>query len=269
MRQWLLKIGRIPLLRPDQERECAVHAASGCEACRQLLVEANLRLVVNIAKRYMKKGLALHDLIQEGNLGLIRAVEKYDVARGFRFSTYATFWIRQAVARAIANQARTIRLPVHAQEAAGRMVRDVCACEQALGRAASLEELSRALDLDPERITANLRLIADPVSLESSVAQGDSALLDLIQQQDACDPADHAADAIVRLRIQEVLRTLTPRESAVLSLRFGLRDDCSRTLTEVAGVLRLTRERVRQIEQRGLRKLKEPSRAHVLREVLE
>lgn len=269
IRLWLKQIGSIPLLRPEQEIACARHAKSGCAACKQLLIEANLRLVVNIAKRYAKRGLTLQDLIQEGNLGLMHAADKFDVEKGFRFTTYATFWVRQSISRAISNQSRTIRVPVHTLDAATRIVKAANAYEQQLGRAATIAELSAALDLPPERISHFMRVVAEPVSLDGAVGEfGESSLVEFIADATSHDPADRAVSACVQSKISEILATLSERERAVIELRTGLLDGNARTLSEVAAELGLTRERIRQIEKDSVAKLKSPERARMLRQLL-
>lgn len=269
IRLWLKQIGSIPLLRPDQELACARHAKAGCTDCKQLLIEANLRLVVNIAKRYAKRGLTLQDLIQEGNLGLMHAADKFEVDKGFRFTTYATFWIRQSIARAISNQSRTIRVPVHTLDAATRMVKAASAVDQQLGRTATVAELSAALNLPAERISHFMRLVSEPVSLDGAVGEhGDSSLVEFIPDAKGSDPADFAVTACVQSKICEILATLSERERAVIELRTGLKDGNARTLSEVAGELGLTRERIRQIEKDSLAKLKAPERARLLRQLL-
>ena len=266
---WLKQIGSIPLLRPDQELACARHARDGCTACKQLLIEANLRLVVNIAKRYAKRGLTLQDLIQEGNLGLMHAADKFDVDKGFRFTTYATFWVRQSISRAISNQSRTIRVPVHTLDAATRLVKAASAYEQQLGRAATVTELSAALNLPAERISHFMRVVSEPISLDGGVGEhGDSTLVEFIPDVRSHDPAMRAVSACVQGKIAEVLATLTERERAVIELRIGLHDGNARTLSEVAIELGLTRERIRQIEKDSLAKLKAPARARLLRQLL-
>jgi RNA polymerase primary sigma factor len=269
IRMWLKHIGSIPLLRPEQELACARHARDGCAACKQLLIEANLRLVVNIAKRYAKRGLTLQDLIQEGNLGLMHAADKFDVDKGFRFTTYATFWVRQSISRAISNQSRTIRVPVHTLDAATRLVKAASAYEQELGRAATVSELAVALDVPVERISHFMRVVSEPISLDGSVGEhGDNSLVEFIPDVKSNDPAARAVNSCVQGKIAEVLATLSERERDVIELRVGLRDGNARTLSEVATELGLTRERIRQIEKDSLVKLKSPERAKILRHLL-
>ena len=266
---WLKQIGSIPLLRPEQEFACAHHAREGCAECKRLLIEANLRLVVNIAKRYAKRGLTLQDLIQEGNLGLMHAADKFDVDKGFRFTTYATFWVRQSISRAISNQSRTIRVPVHTLDAATRLVKAASAYEQELGRAATVSELAVALDIPADRISHFLRVVSEPISLDGAVGEhGDSALVEFIPDARCNDPAARAVNSCVQGKIAEVLATLTERERAVIELRVGLHDGNARTLSEVATELGLTRERIRQIEKDSLAKLKSPERSRILRHLL-
>jgi RNA polymerase primary sigma factor len=264
----LRQIGRIPLLKADEETVCARHARDGCDLCKQLLIEANLRLVVNIAKRYAKRGLTLQDLIQEGNLGLIHAVEKFDVEKGFRFTTYATFWIRQSISRAISNQSRTIRVPVHTLDAATRMARAVGAYEQRIGRSATITELASALGTTPERIRHYSRIVSEPISLDGAVGEGgDAALVEFIEDEKE-DPGTVAVRSCIRGEIYSVLETLSEREREVVMLRYGLVDGHPRTLAEVADCLQVTRERIRQIEQQSLTKLKHPSCADALQRLL-
>jgi RNA polymerase primary sigma factor len=268
VRTWLKRIGRIPLLNADQELALARHAVTGCEECKLTLIEANLRLVVSIAKRFVNRGLSFQDLIQEGNMGLIRAVEKFDPERGFRFSTYATWWVRQAISRAISDHGRTIRVPVHAQEALSRMMRVSGLIQQELGREATYIELGEALNMAPDRVQEVLRALSEPLSLETPVGEGEEASLGefLVDTKDS--PAEVALQTYVRRKIDEVLGTLTPRERKVIVLRFGLLDGRPHTLEEVAQRLQVTRERIRQIEQKSLKKLKDPARARTLRDLL-
>lgn len=268
VRTWLKRIGRIPLLSADQELALARHAVCGCQECKLTLIEANLRLVVSIAKRFVNRGLSFQDLIQEGNMGLIRAVEKFDPERGFRFSTYATWWVRQAISRSISDHGRTIRVPVHAQEALSRMMRVSGLIQQELGREATYIELGEALNMSPERVQEVLRALSEPLSLETPVGEGEEASLGefLIDMKDS--PVEIALQAYVRRKIDEVLGTLTPRERKVIVLRFGLLDGRPHTLEEVAQRLQVTRERIRQIEQKSLKKLKDPTRARTLRDLL-
>ncbi len=270
VRMWLAWIGRIPLLGADQELALSRHARTGCAACKRMLIESNLRLVVSIAKRFVGRGLSMQDLIQEGNMGLIRAVEKFDPERGFRFSTYATWWIRQSVSRAISDQGRTIRVPVHTLEAANRMARAAGRLQQELGRDATVAELGEMMNLPPERIREFQRAVVEPLSLDTPVGESDDAALsEFLPDCQSETPADVAMRSVVRRRIDDVLTTLTPREREVIAMRFGLRDGQARTLEEVASSLRVTRERIRQIEQKSLKKLKHPSRSRALQELLE
>ena len=268
VRTWLKRIGKIPLLSADQELALARHAVDGCEECKLMLIEANLRLVVSIAKRFINRGLSFQDLIQEGNMGLIRAVEKFDPERGFRFSTYATWWVRQAISRAISDHGRTIRVPVHAQEALSRMMRVSGVIQQELGRDATFVELGEALNMSPDRVQEVLRALSEPLSLETPVGEGEEASLGefLVDSKDS--PAEIAVQAYIRRKIDDVLATLTPRERKVITLRFGLLDGRAHTLEEVAQRLQVTRERIRQIEQKSLKKLKDPTRARTLRDLL-
>lgn len=268
VRTWLKRIGRIPLLTADQELSLARHAITGCDDCKLMLIEANLRLVVSIAKRFVNRGLSFQDLIQEGNMGLIRAVEKFDPERGFRFSTYATWWVRQAISRAISDHGRTIRVPVHAQEALSRMMKVASLIQQERGRDATYTELGEALNMSAERVQEVLRALSEPLSLETPVGEGEEASLGefLIDSND--NPADIALQGYVRRKIEDVLATLTPRERKVIVLRFGLSDGRPHTLEEVAQHMQVTRERIRQIEQKSLKKLKEPTRARTLRDLL-
>lgn len=265
---WLKQIGRIPLLGVEQERRAAIHAREGCNECRWLLVEANLRLVVSLAKRYAKRGLTLQDLIQEGNLGLIHAVEKYDVDRGYRFTTYATFWIRQSIIRSISNQARTIRVPVHTLDAANRLTREAVRIEQQLGRAATIHEIARALKTTPDRVEQCFRIVADPLSLDNTVSEtSDTSLIEFIEDFGSEAPPKAAAQAEIRGRVSQVLAFLNAKERAVIELRFGILDGNARTLSDVASELNVTRERVRQIEQTALTKLKLPALSKKLEEL--
>jgi len=268
VRTWLKRIGRIQLLTADQELALARHASTGCEGCKLMLIEANLRLVVSIAKRFVNRGLSFQDLIQEGNMGLIRAVEKFDPERGFRFSTYATWWVRQAISRAISDHGRTIRVPVHAQEALSRMMKVASLIQQERGRDATYAELGEALNMSAERVQEVLRALSEPLSLETPVGEGEEASLGEFLVDSSDNPAEMAVQAYVRRKIEDVLATLSPRERKVIVLRFGLSDGRPHTLEEVAQHMQVTRERIRQIEQKSLKKLKDPTRARTLRELL-
>lgn len=268
--QWLKRIGQIPLLNAEQEVRLAHDAKRGCDRAKRSMIEANLRLVVSIAKRFQGRGLSMQDLIQEGNVGLIRAVEKFDPERGFRFSTYATWWIRQAITRAISDQGRTIRVPVHTLEAINRLVKAASALQQTLGREATDAEISAALAIPIEKVRDLKRAISDPVSLETRVGEGDENELGEYLSDRRDETADVSAGrALVRKRINEILDTLNDREKGVILLRFGLVDGRAYTLEEVATAFQVTRERVRQIEQSSLRKLKHPSRSRRLLELLD
>lgn len=270
VRMWLRKIGRIPLLTPEQEIWLSRCARQGCRECKGLLVEANLRLVVSIAKKFVGRGLSMQDLIQDGNIGLIRAVDKFDESRGFRFSTYATWWIRQSISRAISDHGRTIRVPVHTLEAVNRMLKSATALQHRLGREATLPELSEALGMPQERVQEYMRAMVDPLSLEMSVGDSDeSSLGEFVVDRKQASPADAAKHAMVRSKIDSVLGTLNPREREVMALRHGLTDGQPHTLEEVARAFQVTRERIRQIEQKAIKKLKHPSRAKVLQEAAE
>ncbi len=267
---WFKKIGRISLLKAEQEHELASHMSMGCDDCKRLLIESNLRLVVNIAKRYVGRGLALQDLIQEGNMGLIRAVEKYDASRGFRFSTYATWWIRQSISRAICDHGRTIRVPVHTLEAVNRMMKVASHMQQELGREATLKEISDKMHISVDRLKDFHQASHGTVSLDSPVGDSDDlALGEFIQSKSAESAMDSAFRSVVRDQIDTILNTLTEREKDVIMLRFGLTDGVPRTLEEVARHFQVTRERVRQIEHKSIKKLKHPSRIKPLRELLD
>ncbi len=268
VRTWLKRIGRIQLLTADQELALARHASTGCENCKLMLIEANLRLVVSIAKRFVNRGLSFQDLIQEGNMGLIRAVEKFDPERGFRFSTYATWWVRQAISRAISDHGRTIRVPVHAQEALSRMMKVASLIQQERGRDATYAELGEALNMSADRVQEVLRALSEPLSLETPVGEGEEASLGEFLVDSNDNPAEMALQAYIRRKIEDVLATLSPRERKVIVLRFGLSDGRPHTLEEVAQHMQVTRERIRQIEQKSLKKLKDPTRARTLRELL-
>ena len=269
VRMYLKEIGKIPLLTPEEELELAKKMAQGDEAAHQKMVEANLRLVVSIAKRYVGRGLPLLDLIQEGNLGLIKAVGKFDYTKGYKFSTYATWWIRQSISRAIADHARTIRIPVHMVETINRVSRASHELVQELGRDPSPQEIAKRLHLSVEKVEEIMRVSQEPISLETPVGEeDDSHLGDFIQDEDAYEPADAASYALLREQLADVLKTLTPREEKVLSLRYGLTDGKMHTLEEVGDEFKVTRERIRQIEAKALRKLRHPSRSKILKDFL-
>ena len=270
VRMYLKEIGKVPLLSPDEEIELAKKIELGDEAAKKKLAEANLRLVVSIAKRYVGRGMQLLDLIQEGNLGLIKAVEKFDYRKGYKFSTYATWWIRQAITRAIADQARTIRIPVHMVETINRLVRTQRQLVQKLGREATPEELAKELDMPVDRVREIMKISQDPVSLETPIGEEeDSHLGDFIQDDNVEVPADAATYTLLHEQLMEVLDTLTEREQKVLRLRFGLDDGRPRTLEEVGREFNVTRERIRQIEAKALRKLRHPSRSKKLKDYLD
>ena len=270
VKQYLKEIGRVPLLDADREAELAKLTSQGDEKAKKELVEANLRLVVSIAKRYVGKGLFFLDLIQEGNLGLMKAVSKFDYTKGYKFSTYATWWIRQAITRAIADQARTIRIPVHMVETIHKVTKTSRELLQEKGREVSAEEIARELDgMNPERVREIMKIAQDPISLETPVGEEeDSHIGDFIEDQESPAPAEAASYELLREQLNEVLRTLTPREEQVLRLRFGLEDGRQRTLEEVGQQFNITRERIRQIEAKALRKLRHPSRSKKLRDYL-
>lgn len=270
VRMYLKEIGRIPLLTPEEEIELAKRMEQGDEEAKRRLVEANLRLVVSIAKRYVGRGMLFLDLIQEGNLGLIKAVEKFDYRKGYKFSTYATWWIRQAITRAIADQARTIRIPVHMVETINKLIRVSRNLLQELGREPTPEEIAKEMDIPVERVREIMKIAQEPVSLETPIGEEeDSHLGDFIEDEDALAPADAASYMLLREQLEEVLDSLTPRERKVLRLRFGLDDGRSRTLEEVGQEFGVTRERIRQIEAKALRKLRHPSRSKKLKDYLE
>ena len=270
VRMYLKEIGRVPLLTAEQEMEYAKSIEQGDEEARRMLAEANLRLVVSIAKRYVGRGMLFLDLIQEGNLGLIKAVEKFDYRKGFKFSTYATWWIRQAITRAIADQARTIRIPVHMVETINKLIRVSRQLLQELGREPTPEEIAEEMDLPVERVREIMKIAQEPVSLETPIGEEeDSHLGDFIEDQDAPAPAEAAGYTMLKEQLDEVLDSLTPREQKVLRLRFGLDDGRTRTLEEVGQVFGVTRERIRQIEAKALRKLRHPSRSKKLKDFLE
>lgn len=269
VRMYLKEIGKVPLLTPEEEVELAERMSRGDEEARHRLAEANLRLVVSIAKRYVGRGLQFLDLIQEGNLGLIKAVEKFDHTKGYKFSTYATWWIRQAITRAIADQARTIRIPVHMVETINRVVRTSRQLSQELGHDPSSEEIANALNMTVERVNEVLKISQDPISLETPIGEeDDSHLGDFISDDDVDEPSEAASFMLMREQLTEVLGTLTPREEKVLRLRFGLEDGRARTLEEVGKEFNVTRERIRQIEAKALRKLRHPSRSKKLKDCL-
>ena len=270
VRMYLKEIGKIPLLKPHEEVELAKRMLEGDEIAKQRLVEANLRLVVSIAKRYVGRGMLFLDLIQEGNLGLIKAVEKFDYVRGFKFSTYATWWIRQAITRAIADQARTIRIPVHMVETINKLIRVSRQLLQELGRDPKPEEIAKEMEMSEEKVREIMKIAQDPVSLETPIGEEeDSHLGDFIPDEDALAPAEAAAYSLLKDQIEEVLGSLNEREQKVLKLRFGLEDGRARTLEEVGKEFDVTRERIRQIEAKALRKLRHPSRSKKLRDYLD
>ncbi|MFF2754285.1 RNA polymerase sigma factor RpoD [Psychrobacillus sp. NPDC058041] len=270
VRMYLKEIGRVDLLKASEEIALAERIEKGDEEARKRLAEANLRLVVSIAKRYVGRGMLFLDLIQEGNMGLIKAVEKFDHRKGFKFSTYATWWIRQAITRAIADQARTIRIPVHMVETINKLIRVQRQLLQDLGREPSPEEIGEEMDLPPEKVREILKIAQEPVSLETPIGEeDDSHLGDFIEDADAQSPSDHAAYELLKEQLEDVLDTLTDREENVLRLRFGLDDGRTRTLEEVGKVFGVTRERIRQIEAKALRKLRHPSRSKRLKDFLE
>ena len=270
VRMYLKEIGKIPLLKPHEEVELARRMHEGDELAKQRLVEANLRLVVSIAKRYVGRGMLFLDLIQEGNLGLIKAVEKFDYVKGFKFSTYATWWIRQAITRAIADQARTIRIPVHMVETINKLIRVSRQLLQELGRDPKPEEIAKEMDMTEEKVREIMKIAQDPVSLETPIGEEeDSHLGDFIPDDDAPAPAEAAAYSLLKEQIEDVLGSLNEREQKVLKLRFGLEDGRARTLEEVGKEFDVTRERIRQIEAKALRKLRHPSRSKKLRDYLD
>ena len=269
VRMYLREIGRIPLLSYDEELELAKKVLAGDEAAKQKLAESNLRLVVSIAKKYVGRGMLFLDLIQEGNMGLIKAVEKFDYTKGYKFSTYATWWIRQAITRAIADQARTIRIPVHMVETINRLIRTSRHLLQQLGREPTPEEIAKEMDMSVEKVMEIQKIAQDPVSLETPIGEeDDSHLGDFIQDEDSPAPQDAASYTLLREQLEEVMKTLTPREAKVLRLRFGLDDGKARTLEEVGKEFNVTRERIRQIEAKALRKLRHPSRSKKLRDYM-
>ena len=269
VRMYLREIGRIPLLTFDEELDLAKKVLQGDEDAKQKLAESNLRLVVSIAKKYVGRGMLFLDLIQEGNMGLIKAVEKFDYTKGFKFSTYATWWIRQAITRAIADQARTIRIPVHMVETINKLIRTSRHLLQQLGREPTPEEIAAEMEIPVEKVIEIQKIAQDPVSLETPIGEeDDSHLGDFIQDDDSPAPQDSAAYTMLREQLEEVMNTLTPREAKVLKLRFGLEDGKSRTLEEVGREFQVTRERIRQIEAKALRKLRHPSRSKKLRDYM-
>ncbi|PLR76988.1 RNA polymerase sigma factor RpoD [Bacillus sp. V3-13] len=270
VRMYLKEIGRVDLLSAEEEISLAERIEQGDEEAKRRLAEANLRLVVSIAKRYVGRGMLFLDLIQEGNMGLIKAVEKFDYRKGFKFSTYATWWIRQAITRAIADQARTIRIPVHMVETINKLIRVQRQLLQDLGREPTPEEIAEDMDLTPDKVREILKIAQEPVSLETPIGEeDDSHLGDFIEDQDATSPSEHAAYELLKEQLEDVLDTLTDREENVLRLRFGLDDGRTRTLEEVGKVFGVTRERIRQIEAKALRKLRHPSRSKRLKDFLE
>ena len=269
VRMYLREIGKIELLSFDEELELAKRILKGDEEAKQKLAESNLRLVVSIAKKYVGRGLLFLDLIQEGNMGLIKAVEKFDYTKGYKFSTYATWWIRQAITRAIADQARTIRIPVHMVETINRLIRTSRLLLQRLGREPSPDEIAEEMDLPVEKVMEIQKIAQDPVSLETPIGEeDDSHLGDFIQDEDSPAPQDSASFTLMKEQLDEVMNTLTPREAKVLKLRFGLEDGRTRTLEEVGKQFDVTRERIRQIEAKALRKLRHPSRSKKLRDYM-
>ena len=270
VRMYLKEIGKVPLLSAEEEIELAKRMELGDQEAKKRLAEANLRLVVSIAKRYVGRGMLFLDLIQEGNLGLIKAVEKFDYRKGYKFSTYATWWIRQAITRAIADQARTIRIPVHMVETINKLIRVSRQLLQELGREPTPKEIAKEMDMPVERVREILKISQEPVSLETPIGEEeDSHLGDFIQDDNVPVPADAAAFTLLKEQLEEVLGTLTEREQKVLTLRFGLEDGRARTLEEVGKEFNVTRERIRQIEAKALRKLRHPSRSRKLKDYLE
>jgi RNA polymerase primary sigma factor len=270
VRMYLKEIGKVPLLSADKELELASRMAEGDQKAKDQLVEANLRLVVSIAKKYINRGMFFLDLIQEGNLGLMKAVEKFDYGKGYKFSTYATWWVRQAITRAIADQARTIRIPVHMVETINKVLRASRLLLQKLGREPTSEEIAKEVNLSPDRVREILKISQDPVSLEMPIGEEeDSHLGDFIADESTPSPADAASYVMLHKALFEVLKTLTPREESVLKLRFGLVDGKQRTLEEVGKQFKITRERIRQIEAKALRKLRHPARSRKLKDFME
>ena len=269
VRMYLREIGKIPLLTFEEELELAKRVLEGDEEAKQKLAESNLRLVVSIAKKYVGRGMLFLDLIQEGNMGLIKAVEKFDYKKGYKFRTYATWWIRQAITRAIADQARTIRIPVHMVETINKLIRTSRHLLQQLGREPTPEEIAEEMEIPVEKVMEIQKIAQDPVSLETPIGEeDDSHLGDFIQDEDSPAPQDSAAYTLLKEQLEEVMNTLTPREAKVLKLRFGLEDGRARTLEEVGREFQVTRERIRQIEAKALRKLRHPSRSKKLKDYM-
>ena len=269
VRMYLKEIGKVPLLTPEEEQDLAKRMAEGDEEAKRRMAEANLRLVVSIAKRYVGRGMLFLDLIQEGNLGLIKAVEKFDYTKGYKFSTYATWWIRQAITRAIADQARTIRIPVHMVETINKVIRVSRQLLQELGHDATPEEIAAEMNMPVDKVREILKIAQEPISLETPIGEEeDSHLGDFIPDEDASEPSEAASFTLLKEQLVEVLGTLTPREEKVLKLRFGIEDGRSRTLEEVGKEFNVTRERIRQIEAKALRKLRHPSRSKKLKDFL-
>ena len=269
VRMYLKEIGKIPLLSPEQELDIAKRMSEGDESARKAMTEANLRLVVSIAKRYVGRGMQLLDLIQEGNLGLLKAVEKFDYTKGYKFSTYATWWIRQAITRAIADQARTIRIPVHMVETINKVIRVSRQLLQELGHDPSPEEIAEEMGMPVDKVREIMKIAQEPVSLETPIGEEeDSHLGDFIPDEDASEPSEAASFTLLKEQLVDVLSTLTPREEKVLKLRFGIEDGRTRTLEEVGKEFNVTRERIRQIEAKALRKLRHPSRSKKLKDFL-
>ncbi len=269
VRMYLKEIGKIPLLTPERETYLAEQINVGDKAAKDELIEANLRLVVSIAKRHIGKGMYFLDLIQEGNLGLIKAVEKFDYSKGYKFSTYATWWIRQAITRAIADQARTIRIPVHMVETIHKVSRAARQLLQEFGREPTTDEIAASLDMTPEKVREIMKIAQDPVSLETPIGEEeDSHLGDFVEDNDSPAPSDSASYSLLKEQLENILHTLTKREEEVINLRFGLKDGRPRTLEEVGRQFQITRERIRQIEAKALRKLRHPSRSKTLKDYL-
>ena len=270
VRMYLKEIGVVPLLSNEEEKELAIAVENGDSEAKQRLAEANLRLVVSIAKRYVGRGMQFLDLIQEGNMGLMKAVDKFDYSKGFKFSTYATWWIRQAITRAIADQARTIRIPVHMVETINKLVREQRNLLQELGQDPTPEQIAERMDMTPDKVREILKIAQEPVSLETPIGEeDDSHLGDFIEDEVIENPVDYTTRVVLREQLDEVLDTLTDREENVLRLRFGLDDGKMRTLEDVGKVFNVTRERIRQIEAKALRKLRHPSRSKQLKDFIE